>query len=630
MTSSPSLYRQRLKVWLYATTLVALGLGLSNALYVSLENSHLDALIRLAPKKSQESRIVLVDIDEKSLSQLGAWPWSRERLADLLMTLQTHYQAALIGLDIVFPEPKAGDEALKRRLDSNAVVMSQVIDFAKQSLSKSGVLADLADPPGSSNPHLNGTGFIGNSASLLTSHSQVGNITPIIDADGKVRRLYPYACVAQGCTQTLSLRMYQALLGHPAHALHLLPDHLQWDVEGENQSMPLDQDGAMLIPFTVNRGEFLSVSAADVLAKTVPKARIENCILFVGSTALGIGDYVATALDAITPGVEVHMQSLVALLDGVALQPAEPWLIGLALVVLSGLFIFWPFDQGVVLLMISLLLFAGIDIAAFTYSGVYLKMTPVYMEIMVLMVAWLMSRSATLNKQLAVVGHRFSRFLPESLVGKVLSGNLVNPSYEDRQLTVLIADMRGFTAACEGKPPQEVAKLAQRCLEELSRCVYAHQGTIEKYSGDGLMALWGAPQIDDQHALHALQAALDMQRAIQALSAWFDENQFKRLGISIGLNSGEMAVGIFGGQSHLAWTAHGEAFNVASRIEQMTRVLHEELLVGKNTVEYLPKDWFQSKGLHPVKGLTYPLELFTLTINASEVCNPFRTTGQGT
>ena len=603
---------QRLYVWLAAGLITFVYVSFAGSLFSFVENLHLDGLIRLAPHKQQESRVVLVDIDEKSLAEIGAWPWSRLQMAQLLDNLQKDYQVALIGLDIVFPEAKPQDELLKRALSSSNVVMSQVIDFAASAHSHAGQLADVrmsAQAPQASNQ---GTGYIGNSASVLSADSQVGNIGPIIDADGKVRRIFPFACVKEGCSLALSLRMYQALYGEGQFIADYPARRLIWQSMGDSKEIPLDNQGAMYIPFGVKRGAFLNVSAADVLARRIDPKLLKNCIIYIGSTALGIGDYVATALDAVTPGVEVHTQNMVALLDDQYIDSAQQeWLI-LIIILFSLGFMFWPGNYLVWASLAGMLLMFLVDVVSFNYFGCYLKFSPVYVQMIVSLILWAGVRNAFLNRQLLIVSNRFSRFLPERLVGNLIQGRLVNPGHENRLLTVLIADMRGFTSASEGKSPKEVAKLAQRCLEELTRCVYAHHGTIEKYSGDGLMALWGAPEPDSQHALHALQAGLDMQAAIDGLAEWFNENKFPKLSLSIGINSGEMAVGIFGGQSHMAWTAHGEAFNVASRIEQMTRVFDQDILLGNLTVRLIGLEYFNSMGSHRVKGLSYPVEIFNI------------------
>jgi len=188
---------------------------------------------------------------------------------------------------------------------------------------------------------------------------------------------------------------------------------------------------------------------------------------------------------------------------------------------------------------------------------------------------------------------------------------------EIRVLSVLVADLRGFTRATEGKSPAQAAQLVQKCLEALSAGVSLYGGTIEKFTGDGLMAIWGAPHADPEHARHALQAALHMQGEVRALAGWLKENGFNPMRVSIGINTGEMAVGIFG-KTHRAWTAHGDAVNLATRIEQLTRELGVDLLVGEETARHLRFVDMENMGAHLVKGrqekvTVYGLKMQNLT-----------------
>jgi adenylate cyclase len=243
-----------------------------------------------------------------------------------------------------------------------------------------------------------------------------------------------------------------------------------------------------------------------------------------------------------------------------------------------------------------------VSIGLFIWQGWWIPLSPMPLMVASLGLLGLVLESMRLNQQLRVVAHQFSRFIPESLVKRLIRGRVVGPSSDKRELTVLVADMRGFTGASEGKSPEAVAELAQRCLDTLTQVVYRYGGTIEKYSGDGLMAIWGAPRHDPDHAQHAVEAGMTMQQNIGALAPWFIAHDFKPMKVSVGINTGEMAVGVFGGDAHLAWTAHGDAVNVASRIEQLTRSVEEDLLIGLKTAELYGMDKVRYCGDHHVKG----------------------------
>ena len=577
-----------------------------NTIYHNLERAAYDQMVAWSPTAQTDNRIVLIDIDEKSLREFGAWPWPRKQVAQLIDQLTQHYQVAVLGVDIVFPETKEDDGLLKAALNQPNVVFSQVLDFSASSENHVGQLAGLLQTPDAHYPG-NVTGFIANHPNLLSPTSQVGHISPIIDADGKVRRIYPVACAKEGCTAALSLRLYQALNGAAQMHAEINQQAMHIAMLGsEPLTLPLDQERAMVIPYRIQVGGFHYVSAADVLKGQVSQDALNNAIVVLGSTALGLGDHVATPTQSIVPGLEIHAQLMSAILDQTFITPQH----GLAWVLIPSLliallYLFWPWRTTRGLLIWTsgtLLLVLGVSVGLFVQLGWWMPLSPMPLMVLLLGVLGLVLESMRLNQQLRVVAHQFSRFIPESLVNRLIRGRRVGPNSDRRELTVLVADMRGFTGASEGKTPEAVAALAQQCLDTLTKVVYHYGGTIEKYSGDGLMAIWGAPTRDALHAQHAVEAGLKMQQDIDALAPWFIAHDFKPMKVSVGINTGEMAVGVFGGDAHLAWTAHGDAVNVASRIEQLTRTVDMHLLIGQKTAELYGMDKVNYCGEHHVKG----------------------------
>jgi len=557
-----------------------------------------------------------VDIDEKSLKEEGAWPWPREKVAALITQLSQHYQVALLGVDIVFPEAKDGDALLKKALNQPNVVFSQVLDFSATSQNQVGQLAGLSDATdtGLTNQV---TGYIANHPGLLEANSQVGHISPLIDPDGKVRRILPLACASVGCTTALSLRMHQALHGAKQMQSQVNKTNLQLRLSGgETLTLPLDQDHAMPIPYRVRVGGFHYVSASDVLNGHASAAKLNNAVVLLGSTALGLGDHVATPTHSVVPGLEIHAQMISAMLDQAFITPQYGWSWVLVPCLLIALFYLnWPWrsTKGLITWMaLSGSLVVALSVGLFVWQGWWIPLSPMPLMVTSLGLLGLVLESLRLNQQLRVVAHQFSRFIPESLVKRLIRGRVVGPSSDRRELTVLVADMRGFTGASEGKSPEAVAELAQRCLDTLTQVVYQFGGTIEKYSGDGLMAIWGAPSHDPLHAQHAVEAGMTILQNIEALAPWFIAHDFKPMKVSVGINTGEMAVGVFGGDAHLAWTAHGDAVNVASRIEQLTRTVGVDILMGERTALLYGLHKVLAAGEHQVKGRQQSVVVYTL------------------
>ncbi len=640
--------RSRLAVAVLGVALIAAYVSFPSLLFDDVEHYLYDNLAALSLPVEREARVVIVDIDERSLASYGEWPWPRETVAHMVDRLMERHQVALLGLDIVFPSNRGNENELRRALDRPNIVMSQILDFAPDSANRVGVLFGSVSVAGREYAPA-ATGFIANDDDLLPPQAGVGHISPLIDDDGRIRRIYPLACFDEVCSLALPLRMYAQLSAGKLSYLHAqyAGDGRQLNLmpgDGESLALPLDDAQAMLIPYRVAPGGFPVVSAADVMDDMRMVPLLGNSIVLVGSSALGIGDRVATPLDKLTPGVEVHAQLLSALLDQrfiVELPPSSPAFLGLAALVLLS-WLLWPARGRYHLLawpaatLAVLGAWLGWQLLG---RGVWLPLSPLPLMVVAMTGTGLLAQSITLNARLLNIGAQFSRFLPATLVGQLLRERAVGPDTERHMMTVLIVDVRGFTAASEGKTPEQVAAFAQKCFEVLSAQVARYHGTIEKYTGDGLMALWGVPtgdgeaspddlplhvrpapsaahaDVDLAHARYAVQAvsaAIEMQRAVNALSAWFAEHGYGDLQLSIGLNTGLMSVGVFGGQTHMAWSAQGQAFNVASRIESLTRTLGENLLMGEQTALLLEPGEVRLLGEQALKGVSAPVRVYGL------------------
>lgn len=640
--------------------LIAAGLGLlllwaytarPDLLQDRVEHFLYDGLVSIAPPVHDEPRIVIVDIDEKSLAAVGEWPWPRATVAALVTELTGRRRVALLGLDIVFPLSRPGDSQLRAALEHPNVVLSQTLDFSPQSANRVGALSGSVFVSGRELAP-EAAGFVANARHLLPSHAGIGHISPLIDEDGRVRRLYPLACVGEVCSLSLALRMYTQLAGQP--------DALRAEYTGRGQQLridlgdagsldlPLDRTRALMVPYRVAAGGFPVVSAADVLDPRIPLPALDNAIALVGSSALGIGDRVATPLDKLTPGVEVHAQLISALLDQRLIQPlpasAAPFLLLAAAVLLSWLL--WPHRIRYATLLwpvAALLSLAAVQAWLLLARDLWLPASPLPVLVVAIATIHLLQQNLALADRLRGIGSRFSEFLPTMLVGRVLDAQTIGPETEVRMMTVLIADIRGFTRASENKSPAQVAEFAQKCFEVLSAEVARYGGIIEKYTGDGLVALWGVAPVSAadgspaegpgmasqrlrvrpasgadpvyEHApwaAAAVSAAIAMQQGIRELEAWFTERDYGAPKLSIGLNTGPMSVGVYGSHSHYAWSAQGQAFNVASRIERLTRSVGIHLLMGAATARLLEPGRASKVGDYAVDSLSEKVRVYTV------------------
>ncbi len=615
--------------WSWPRTILTSLLVVLFLLYAALHGRYFDTLEHRAydqllkwtaaerdERDERDERIILVDIDEKSLAAFGPWPWPRETVAQLITELTHHYQVTALGVDVVFPDAKPNDALLKTALNQPNVVFGQVLDFSDASQNHVGKLADLMGLPHAHFP-TRIKGFIANHPEVLGANSRVGHISPVIDEDGKVRRIYPIACAQEGCTATLSLKLYQVLTR--ASALHAQMDGHALAVkmgEGEAFRLPLDREGAMIIPYRAKVGSFAYLSASDVLQHQVAPERLKNMIVVLGSTAFGLGDYVATPISSVMPALEIHGELVSAMLDRSFITPKYTlnWVM-LPILLIAFFYLFWPWHSlnGILIwtiLTLTVALTASVMMFV-AYSCLIPLTTPFSMAFMLGLLGFILE-SLRLNQKLLMVFRQFNRFIPRSLVDRFIYGQSVTNGSQELRLTVLVVDMRGFTSAAEDRTSDQVAQLAQHCLKALTDAVVQHGGTIEKYSGDGLMAVWGAPPHRDSHqAQHAVAAGLAMQQAITDLAPWFITHNFEPMQASVGINTGEMSVGVFGSDEYAAWTVHGDAVNVASRIEQLTREVHENLLMGEQTARLFGMRNVRYCGEHVVKGRQGLVRVYT-------------------
>lgn len=630
--------RSKLVAALAGALAAAAWIAFGGAAYDRFEHIAYDSAVALAQPIAQESRVVIVDIDERSLAEIGPWPWPRGTVAQLVDELAARQSVVLLGLDIVFPQERPGDAHLRAAFERSPVVLSQTLDFAQPSENRVGMLSG-AVPVQPREQAPSASGWIANDSGLLPAHGAVGHISPLIDDDGRVRRLYPLACVDEVCSLTLALRMYAQLsagLGDPPHAAYAKNGRqLRLSLpSGGELVLPLDRERALMVPYRVAGGGFTVVSAADVMAGRVHPA-LESAIALVGSSALGIGDRVATPLDKLTPGVEVHAQLLTALLDERLITPlpasSARFLLLAAALLLSWLL--WPRSSGTAALgwlLASLAALGALLPWLLLHRGWWLPLSPLPLMAVAIVALHTLTENFALSGRLRSLGSQFSQFLPAPLVRRLLREPGVGPETERHTMTVLIADLRGFTAASEGKTPEQIAEFAQKCFELLSVEVSRYGGTIEKYTGDGLMALWGVPAEEewqpDQAPLHvkaaavahadyaarAVSAAIAMHQSVESAADWFGKHGYGQPWLSIGLNTGPMSVGVFGGSSHLAWSAQGQAFNIASRIESLTRELGENLLLGESTARLLAPGCVRRVGERMVKGVSAPVAVYAM------------------
>jgi len=646
--------------------LVLLTLGHGVRLYQNPLVSHLDAIfydarLRLTQPGGVDQRVVIVDIDEKSLAAVGRWPWGRDKVSLLVRQLTDHYQVRQVGFDIVFAEPdessglKVLDRMAARELKGDSAFLSSLqavrpsLDYDRQFVdtlkgrpivlgyyvSNTEVSGSLPPPVlpagtfrGVDAAFTTWSGYGANLAQFQTAAASGGHFNPLVDFDGISRRVPLLVEVGGAYYESLSLAMVRQLLGSPpvrpgypdgAPAPGQGYTTLEWlDLETPRGLLriPVDENVAALVPFRGGQGSYPYVSAADVIKGRVSAEMLKDRIVLVGTTAPGLLDLRATPVGATYPGVEIHANLITGMLDGalkqkptyvLAVDALQILVVGLLLTLLLP--VLSPL-RATLLSFATLAVMVGLNFSLWQ-SGVVLPMAGVVLLILTLYVlnmSWGYFVESHSKRQLTSL---FGQYVPPELVDE-MARDPERYSMEGRneELTVLFSDIRGFTSISEGLDPKDLAHLINEYLGAMTTVIRHHRGTLDKYIGDAIMAFWGAPVADADHARNAMAAALEMQVELRKLDAPFAAKGWPPLHIGIGINTGIMTVGDMGSPLRQAYTVMGDAVNLGSRLEGITKQYGVGIIVGETTRAAIKDGVFRELDRVRVKGKDEPVAIF--------------------
>jgi adenylate cyclase len=587
----------------------------------------------LADSSATERRVVVVDIDEKSTQALGAWPWPRDRMAQLLNGLDA-YGVNLKVVDVLFDgeQNAAQDAKLASALKNGAAptVISQLFALSPDAQVKSGQLASALEMQ-STCPTASTTafGFMAAAPAFAQSSQAVGHITPTVDTDGNIRRVPAVVCYEGQAYPALAVAALAAATGAQP-TLKSSPGLMQSgqliDVGG--LQIPVDTQGQLRVSYQMPRAGFVSVSAVDVIQGKVPAHMLKGAWVLVGSTAFGGGDAVPTPQGGAVGGVEVHAQILSAALD--ARTPYAPaW---------SPL---WPLATGALALLVLIFsLKASGPKAAVVVPAVALASGAVIFGVHAALLlgahqwlGWgqpalfvaLAASLLTAAEMLRVRAEReslyqnLSSYLPEGAARRVaFQEPTAQVVAETREATVMMVDLRNFSAYCEERTPEDAATVLHIFYTTVEKIVTEHGGVVEQMVGDGLTAVWNGSSPCEQHAAKAVKAAKAIWVEGVAQLPKVASRKTPPLDIGIGIESGPVMVGSFGPARRRVHTVMGEAVSVASRLEKLTSELGYPVLLGPKALGQCasnldPADT-QKLGDFLLSGMRAPRTLYALNV----------------
>ncbi|MGC2317103.1 MAG: CHASE2 domain-containing protein [Bradyrhizobium sp.] len=582
-----------------------------------------DAFQVIDPRVKTARPVVIVDIDEKSLAKFGQWPWPRTRIADVVANL-TRLGAVVIAFDIVFAEPdrlnpdvaadtirNLDDETRTklRALPSNDQLFAEAMRNSRVVLGESGLpyvlreldknlpvtgLAMLGEDP--QRFMLNFPGLLRNTPVLEAAAGGRGLFTIRTERDGIVRRV-PVIMQAQGLTMpSLTFEMLRLATGSDTI-------FIKSDVAGiksvavKGFEVPTDRNGQLWVHFA-HHDPSIFVSAADVLEGSLEPQTIAEKLVLIGTSAVGLLDVKTTPVSPVMPGVEIHAQVLEAALTkkllsqppyGPILEFGSALLLGIAVIWLAPLF--GPVTLVAVGAFIAALL-VGTSWYFYTQHKLLIDFTYPLLSTTAIYLTLIFSSFVREQAQRRQIRSAFGQYLSPALIEQLAqSPEKLVLGGEEREMTIMFSDVRGFTTISESfkNDPQGLTALMNRFLTPLTNAIIARKGTIDKYMGDAIVAFWNAPLDDKEHQLNGCEAAVDMLERIDMLNKQRElEAQeggpaFFPLNVGIGLNTGVCVVGNMGSDLRFDYSVLGDTVNLASRLEGQSKEYGFPIIVGSKT-----------------------------------------------
>ena len=582
-----------------------------------------DTFQRIDPRVKTARPVTIVDIDEASLAKLGQFPWPRTRIADLITGL-TKLGAVVIAFDIVFSEPdrlnpdvaadtfRDLDEETRSRLralPSNDQILADAMRRSRVVLGESGLpqvqsefdkslpltgLAMLGEEP---QPFmLEWPGLLRNVPLLEAAAAGRGLFTIWPERDGIVRRV-PVMMLAQGATMpSLSFEMLRVATG--TDTIFIKSDQAGIKSIGvKGFQIPTDRNGQLWVHFAHHDPRIL-VSALDVIEGKVAPEKIKGQLVLIGTSAVGLNDNKTTPVDPSMPGVEIHAQVIEsALTRAVLTQPNYGIAVEFCAAILFGILViaFAPLFGPVTLVVVGAL-FATLLIGTswyfyaqqrllFDFTYPLLSTTSIYLTL-------IFTSFVREQRQRKQIRTAFAQYMSPALVEQLAqSPEKLVLGGEEREMTIMFSDVRGFTSISESykNDPQGLTALMNRFLTPLTNAILERKGYIDKYMGDAIMAFWNAPLDDREHQLNACEAAVDMLERIDVLNKQreFEAKEgghvYIPLNVGVGLNTGTCVVGNMGSDLRFDYSVLGDSVNLASRLEGQSKEYGFPIIVGSRT-----------------------------------------------
>lgn len=657
-------------------TLLVIAIYLFNPLFLRLiELKTLDIKFRSRGQIKPGDKIVIAAMDEKSFDELGNWPWPRSVLVKLIDNL-SRYKAKVIGFDVVFPEPQ--DSQLntlislekeirqkklgRKNLEEIIKRKKEGVDFDKQfatHIKKSDNIIlgyfffmhpeelkhkreeDLKrhiqniinsnyqiiryrSRKAKEVPFHRAYGVESSIEMLSSAAKGLGHFNSISDEDGSVRRMPLVIKYQDRLFPPLPLMVLKEYLNSPNITLRIA-DYGMEEIRMGNLAIPTNELGDMLINFHGGAKTFPHYSVTDIIHERINPGIFKDKIVLVGSTS--IEDLKITPFDKALAGIEIHANVIENILHKrFIMRPDWIGIFEIFILLFIGLVLslFLPrlkalFGLGFILLLTLSYFF--IDRYIFINKGLWLSLVYPLFSIVVVYSGITLFRYTTEEREKKFIRKAFAHYLSPHVIEELTKNpKLLRLGGERRTLTALFSDVVGFSTISEKLKPEELVELLNEYLTEMSEIIFKHEGTVDKFEGDAIIAFFGAPMTMDDHAQKACLTAIDMQKRLKALREEWKKEGKPELFARIGLNTGPMIVGNMGSKTRMDYTIMGDAVNLASRLEGVNKDYHTSIIISEETFRSAG-DGIEARELDVirVKGRIEPVKIFELIDKRGEI-----------
>ncbi|MEE8622162.1 MAG: adenylate/guanylate cyclase domain-containing protein [Syntrophobacteria bacterium] len=663
---------------LFLTGLVVFFYMAENPFLDRIERRSLDVRFLTRGKEPAGPFAVLATIDEKSLDEIGKWPWPRAKIAELITRLSEE-GARVIALDIVFSEPDENNnlkfiESIQqetRSLGLRAPKLERFLEEARAQADNDSILAaairrskapvvlgyffhfsqeeiDHLSQDELDNKRSN-TGasavklvqFLSPQAKkvevyeallpesnidkLVQASRIAGYYNIFLDIDGTVRWIPLVIRYQDRFYPALSLEAVRSYVGDIPLRVRVA-DHGIESIQLGSVTIPTDEKGRMLINFRGGPQTFPHYSVADIIAGRTPANAFRDRIVFIGSTAIGVYDIRVTPFSNTFPGLEVHANVADNILrQNFLFRPGWASLFDLGAILFMGMVtgLVLPRLRAIFSVLLIGVLFFGYLMASqklFVQKGIWLNAVYPLLTMVIVYTAVTLYRYIVEEREKRKIRGAFSFYVTPSVVNEMLKNpDKLKLGGDKKELSVLFSDIRGFTTLAEEMEPEALVNLLNEYLTEMTDVVFEFDGLLDKYIGDAVMAVWGAPLEQTDHPARACRTALKMLDRLTKMQQQWEAEGTPRLDIGIGINTGPMVVGNMGSERRFDYTVMGDSVNLASRLEGINKEYGTQVVISEFTYEQVKDDFFcRELDAVRVKGRARPVNIYELVALRSE------------